>query len=433
MRIGLVRVQGMDLNIPPKQERGPLIRRGGQPGKPKLNIVVDKIVRDDVTLTIDTIKPGKLPLVFDIHDVTLHDVGGGKPLLFEASLVNPKPVGDIHSTGHFGPWQSDDPRETPVDGRFSFTNADLGTIKGISGMLASAGTYDGTLGEIGVVGTTDTPDFALDVSEHPVHLKTEFDATVDGTTGDTKLNSVRATLLSTVLQVSGKVIRAGGANDSGHLIDLSVVSERGRVEDVLRLGARTSPPLMHGALTLRARLSIPPGRVSMSRKMRVQGTFTIRGATLSNPKWQETVDHLSARASGNPEQATAANAKGVASEIGGNFALANALLDVPKLNYQMPGAQVSLRGKYGLDGKTFDFDGTVRTKATASEMLTGWKSIVVMPLDRLLKKNGAGLEVPITISGTESAPKLGLDLGKLGEEVLSRHKDQGQQAPAQKP
>jgi len=111
--------------------------------------------------------------------------------------------GEIHSTGHFGPWQQEEPRDTALDGDYTFTNADLGTIKGISGTLASAGKFGGTLGEIGVTGTTDTPDFALDVSDHPVDLKTEFDATVDGTSGDTKLNHVHATLLHTALDVTG--------------------------------------------------------------------------------------------------------------------------------------------------------------------------------------------------------------------------------------
>jgi hypothetical protein len=237
--------------------------------------------------------------------------------------------------------------------------------------------------------------------------------------------------------VSGTVIRASnlpgeaGRHGAGHLIDLSVVSDRARVEDILTLAAKSRPALMHGALTLRARLSIPPGHVSVSKKMHVQGTFAIHNATLNNLAWQQTVDKLSERASGNPEQANAMDAARVASDADGNFALANAVVDVPKLNYQMPGAQVALAGKYSLDGRTFDFAGTVRTKATASQMLTGWKSIVAMPLDPLLKKKGAGLEVPITINGTESAPKLGLDLGKLGEQIL--HKKQSQQAPAQKP
>ena len=437
MRVRAVQVQGMELRIPPKQERGPLLPgekkelRNEQQVKPKRSIVMDKIVVSDMTLTIETNKPGKEPLVFEIRDVTLHDVGPGKPFPFDARLVNPKPVGDIHSSGHFGPWQSEQPRDTPVDGNYSFTNADLGTIKGISGKLTSTGAYGGTLGEIGVTGTTDTPDFALDVSEHPVDLRTVFNATVDGTTGDTKLNSVHATLLRTVLDVNGMVMRASdmpGAVPSqsvpGHFIDLSVASSRARVEDILRLGAKTSPPLMRGDLALRAHLTIPPGDVSVSKKMRVQGTFAIHEATLANQRWQDTVDNLSLRAQGHPKELQSEVAPVVTSQIGGNFTLANAMLDMPKLNYQMPGAQVELAGKYSLDGNTFDFAGTVRTKATASQMLTGWKSIVAMPFDKLLAKNGAGVEVPVTISGTKSDPKFGVDADKLWSEIFSGHDKQ---------
>jgi hypothetical protein len=397
--------------------------------RPKRSIVVDRIECSDVTLTIATNKPGKLPLVFAIREVTLHDVGGGRAMPFEAQLVNPKPVGEIASTGKFGPWQSDDPRETPVEGSYSFNKADLGTIKGISGTLDSTGRYSGTLGEIGVTGTTETPDFALDMSEHPVNLRTEFDATVDGTTGDTILNAIHATLRNTVLEVKGKVIRASDLPDAdkgeqGHQIEIAVVSDKARIEDVLALGAKTSPPLMNGALTLRAQLTIPPGHMSVTKKMKIAGTFNIRGATFSNPQWQQTVDKLSARASGNPEQANAQDAARVASGMGGEFALADAVVSVSKLHYQMPGAEVDVTGKYSLDGERFDFSGTVRTDATASQMLTGWKSIVAMPFDKLLKKDGAGVQAPITISGTKSAPKLGLDLGKLSEQILSRHKDE---------
>ena len=441
MHVDLVRVQGMQVNVPPRQNRGRLFPRGEpkEIGRTRTGLIIDKVECRDVTLSIETDKPGKLPLEFDIGNVTLHDVGEKKPFAFEAWLLNPKPIGNIHSWGHFGPWQSDQPRDTPVDGAYSFTNADLDPLKGISGTLSSTGNYGGTLGEINVDGTTDTPNFSLDVSQHPVHLRTVFNATVDGTTGDTKLNSVRATLLHTVLQVSGMVIRAGDArgqakggvqSEPGHFIDISVASDQARVEDLLTLGAKTSPALMRGALTLRAHLAIPPGKVSVSKKMRVQGKFTIRDATLTNPKWQDTVDKLSARASGHPREANAADAAPVSSEVEGTFALADALLKIGDLQYQIPGAQLNMAGQYSLDGNVFDFDGTVRTKATASEMLTGWKSIVAIPFDPLFKKNGAGLQVPIKISGTKSDPKIGLDLNKLGAEVLSRHKDkQPEQSP----
>ncbi len=433
-RVQTVRVQGMRLNIPPKGERGPLLARGqppqepGQP-KPKTKLIVDQIVCSDATLTIETNKPGKQPLVFNIRDLTLRDVGAPGPMPFEARLVNPKPVGDIHSTGHLGDWNQDEPRDTPLDGTYSFTNADLGTIKGIAGTLSSTGNYGGTLGEIGVTGSTDTPDFALDSSEHPVPLHTDFNATVDGTTGDTKLNHVHATLLHTVLEVTGKVVRS--PDTPGHFIDISVTSDRARVEDILRLAVKTSPPLMQGGLALRAHLTIPPGHVSVSRKMRVQGTFKVHEATLANAHWQQTVDDLSARAQGNPREKGTGDAPVVQSQIDGNFALANAVVDIPKLNYEMPGAQVGLAGKYSLDGDTFDFSGTVRTQATASQMLTGWKSIVAMPFDKLLKKDGAGTEIPVTVSGTRSDPKFGVNLGKLTDQIFRRNKKDDQPAPDQ--
>ena len=443
MRVVTVYVQGMQLNILPKQERGPLMPAGGtgdnakRRGQPRIGLVVDKIICTDLTLSIETTKPGKPPLVFDIHNLTLTDVGLKKPLLFDAKLVNPKPVGDIHSTGHFGPWQDDNPRDTPIDGTFSFSNADLNTIKGLGGILSSTGKYEGVLDNINVEGSTDTPDFSLDVSEHKVALHTDYQAVVDGTSGDTILKQVRATLLHSVLYASGSIVRSGDAKgdslglpgDSaahvpGHDIELAVTSDKARVEDILTLGAKTSPPLMRGALTLKTQLSIPPGKVSVSKKMRIKGTFAISGATFSNAHWQETIDKLSERAQGHPKQANAVDAKLVTSQESGSFVLADAVLDVPSVTYKMPGAEVHLVGDYSLNGETFEFGGTVRTEATASQMLTGWKSLLAKPFDGLLKKNGAGLEVPIKVSGTKSEPKFGVDLDKMGLGFLSKHKDQ---------
>jgi len=51
----------------------------------------------------------------------------------------------------------------------------------------------------------------------------------------------------------------------------------------------------------------------------------------------------------------------------------------------------------------------VRTEATASQMTTGWKSLILKPFDGLLKKNGAGLELPVKITGTRSTYDLKLD------------------------
>jgi hypothetical protein len=407
-RVVSVKVRGLQVNIPPKQERGPATpddaRRRGQP---KLGIAVDTIECTDAQVVVETREPGKVPLAFDIASLTLTDVGARKPLNYTAVLTNPKPVGEVRSTGHFGPWQSDNPRDTPIDGSFEFTNADLSSIRGIGGVLAATGRFGGMLGEIAVDGVVEVPRFRLDISDHALPLHAEFHAVVDGTTGDTRLDPVRARLGRSEFTARGAVTRGVGAK--GHAVDLDVVMEKGRVEDMLTIALKANPSLMRGAMTARARIELPPGPVSVSQKVRLTGTFAIHDAILNDAKMQEQVDSLSMRAQGKPKQANAKDAKVVGSSLSGRFAQADAVMTVDEVDYQMPGAQMAMNGKIQMVGSTFEFHGKVRTQATASQMTTGWKSMLLRPLDPLLKKNGAGLEVPIKVTGTRSTYDLRLD------------------------
>jgi hypothetical protein len=188
-----------------------------------------------------------------------------------------------------------------------------------------------------------------------------------------------------------------------------VVMEKGRIEDMLTLSLKASPPLMRGALATKVHIEIPPGPVSVSRKMRLEGTFAIHDAILNDLKMQQQVDSLSMRAQGKPKLANAQHAEVVGSSLSGTFSQTDAVMQIPELNYQMPGAQVLMNGQIQLMGSTFEFHGKVRTQATASQMTTGWKSLLLSPFDKLLKKNGAGLELPIKVTGTRSTYDLGLD------------------------
>jgi hypothetical protein len=407
-RLVTVKIRGLQINIPPKEERGAAMpddpKRKGQSA---LGIAVDRIECSDAKILIETSNPGKKPLEFAIGRLTLTDVGAKKPLNYDAELVNPKPVGNVHSTGHFGPWQDDNPRDTPVDGSYEFTHADLSSIHGIGGILASTGSFGGTLGNIAVDGVADVPDFRLDISDHPLPLHTEFHAMVNGTTGDTKLDSVRARVGRSELTATGAI--TGTAGVQGHTTDLHVVIEKGRIEDMLTLSLKASPPLMRGALATKVHIEIPPGPVSVSWKMRLEGTFAIHDAILNDLKMQQQVDSLSMRAQGKPKLANAQDAVVVGSSLSGSFTQADAVMQIPELNYQMPGAQVTMSGQVQLVGSTFEFHGKVRTQATASQMTTGWKSLLLTPFDKLLKKNGAGLELPIKVTGAKSTYDLRLD------------------------
>ncbi len=112
---------------------------------------------------------------YDIKRLRIHGApGSNSALSFDAVLTNAKPPGEINSKGKFGPWDRDEPGDTPVSGNYTFRNADLGVFKGISGTLSSDGNYNGTLGRIQAEGHTDVPDFMVKLAGNPVHLVTDY-------------------------------------------------------------------------------------------------------------------------------------------------------------------------------------------------------------------------------------------------------------------
>jgi len=422
MHVETVYVKGLELNLPPKGNRQEMTNVGSR--TPKTTIYVDQFVCEDTKLVINTSKPGKPPLEFAIANLKMKDVGPGQPFQFNATLVNPKPVGNIQSSGLFGPWQQDSPRDTPVQGDYSFNNADLSTIKGIGGTLSSTGEYSGTLSNIVVHGKTDTPDFRIATSGHAVPLHTEFHAVVDGTSGDTYLQPVNATFLRTSFTANGSVVRM--STPKGHDIELDVVLDGARIEDLLQLGVRTDPPVMTGPVEMKTRLSLVPGDASVGDRLKLAGSFHVLDAHFTNEKVQGKLDSLSLRSQGKPRQAQEHSEEDVAVDLRGVFTLKDGLLSFSFLHFLIPGTHIDMTGDYGLDGKEFDFHGTARLDAKVSQMTTGWKSILLKPVDPFFSKGGAGTEVPIRITGTQSEPHIGLDFGHKGEhENVVRNTDAG--------
>ena len=46
-----------------------------------------------------------------------------------------------------------------------------------------------------------------------------------------------------------------------------------------------------------------------------------------------------------------------------------------------------------------DFTGTVKLQAKVSQTMTGWKRVVLKPVDPFFAKNGAGTFVRISVAG----------------------------------
>ena len=315
-----------------------------------------------------------------------------------------------------------------MNGTFTFDHADLATFKGIAGILASKGSYAGTLREMLVDGNADVPDFRLPQFGNAMPLHTRFHARVDGTDGDTWLDPVEATLGGSHFTTRGKVVRvkppATGSTeqvaaasfpplaDFGHDIELKVDVDRGRIEDFLRLANHSTTPFLTGALTVKASLHIPPGTEPAHERLRLDGEFMLLDARFTDGKVQGKIENLSLRGLGRPQDVKSTDPNAVTSAMHGEFHMANAVITLPEIHYNVPGAAIDLQGRYPLEG-LMHFDGTARMQATVSQMVGGWKGLLLKPADRFFKKDGAGTEVPILIRGPHDAPEFSVDFGRM--------------------
>jgi hypothetical protein len=405
--VDTVFVKGLQLNLPPREHRDELNNMRPQGGK--IKIVVDRFICDQAELIINTLRPGKLPVEFDIESLRMTRIGSDLPMHFDASLTNPKPVGRIISSGLFGPWQPDNPRQTPVSGTYSFHNADLGTIKGLGGTLSSTGNYAGILEKIVVDGATDTPDFRIATGDRPVPLHTDFHAIVDGTSGDTYLQPVKAKLLNTSLLANGSVVRT--KDIKGHHVTLDVVIDRGKIEDLLKLAVHKNPPMVTGFVRLQTKFDLPPGEPDLANRLKLSGTFKVLDAHFTDEPIQQKLDALSKRSQGKMKDTKNSPADDVHSGLNGTFALSDGVLSFSQLEFTVPGTRVDLTGTYSLDGNQIDFHGKARLDAKLSQMVTGWKSVLLKPVDPFFSKDGAGTEVPVKVTGTKSDVHFGPDFG----------------------
>ena len=388
-------------NAPPRRRWLPFRRRQAGP------LLIDRITATRATLELTPRDVTKLPRIFEIHDLVMEDFGGERAAKFTAALTNPTPAGRIETTGTFGPWQSDDPHLTPIEGAYTFKNADLNTIKGIAGILASEGRYRGALERIEVEGTTDVPDFRVDLAGTPVHLMTKFHAVVDGTNGNTWLERVDAQIGETLLKTSGAVVRAQEVK--GRHVALDIAIDQGRIEDLLRLAVKSSKPILTGRIDLKTKFLLPAGQESVVEKLRLQGAFKLAQARFANVDVQKKITMLSQKGRGDED---GNDGESVVSNLAGEFVLENSSLRFKTLTFGVPGAIVQLAGTYNLRSEQMDFNGELLTDASLADMTSGFKSMLARLAQPFFRRPGGGSKFPIRISGPRSKPSFGLDVKK---------------------
>ncbi len=440
--VRVVTVEGLHITLPPKPDQAASKSPGANGGAPSdtsddansgatttsvtvakkdhspfPKLFVDEFICNNATLTRLTEKPGKVPLEFVIQNLHLASDWTSGALRYKAALENPKPVGEIHATGTFGPWNDENPRSTPITGDFSFDHADLATTKGIAGILSSTGHFSGPLDHLTVDGRTSTPDFRISESGHPINLTTTYHAIVDGSTGDTYLQPVNAHFRNTWFTCTGSIVNEKGV---GHQIALDVNMTKARIEDLLYLGVKTMPPVITGNIVMHTALELPPDpthTLTVAHRLNLKGNFTVTDVRFSNPDTDKKIDSISLRTQGNPQEAkVVSKANGadnvdLSAKLSGNFTLNHGVIGLHPAQFQVPGLLADVDGTYSIDGSAYDFSGTARLDVTISKLFTGWKSLMLKPVDPFFKKGTKGAVIPFHVGGTRNDPKFGLEFG----------------------
>ncbi len=409
VHLSVVKLDGMEIKVAPKGT--------GQPQHPTqqakyhtrlANFIIDHVEAGGTVLYILRKDPAQGPMLFELRKLALRSAGVGQPMGFTAELTNPTPPGLIRTTGHFGPWDFDEPSATKVDGRYDFQDADLSVFNGISGILSSVGDYKGMLNDIVVDGTTDVPDFQLDHGGQPVHLTTKFHALVDGTDGNTYLQPVNAHFLNTDIVTNGQV--AGEKGKKGKTIVLDVHMPKAYVQDVLSLASKATPPMLTGQMTLQAKFVLPPGKDPVLQKMQLNGRFDMTDARFTHPKMKDALVQLSRRGQGKPDDTSITD---VAAQFRGDFTLRHSTITFASLQFEEPGARAKVKGSYGVASGDLNFVGQVSLDAKVSQTMTGAKHVLLVPFDPLFNKHGAGTWLPVEITGTRDKPDIKLQWKRL--------------------
>ena len=406
-----VSVDGMEVHIPPKDDstgkrpipRPPRAQGGSGSGR----LLIRKLTATNTRLMIIPKTHGKNPKVWDIYELEMTDLGAGAPSPFRAALINPIPYGKIDASGRFGPWDTDAPGASGVEGEYTFA-ADLGTIKGLQGEVNVIGAMTGVLEQIATRGETRTPNFrltALDGASLP--LTTTYEALVDGTKGDVELTRVDIMLGKSPLHARGVIEGTHGVK--GKRVVLNMTSTGANLAELLQLASRAQPPMALGTVTIDAAFDLPQGDADVLERLALEGSVRADRLRFADQGVQEKIDTLSRRGQGRPADASIDN---VASQLTSKFGLARGVLTYRGLSFNVPGAAIKLDGTHHLEQKTLSLHGEVLLNASASNTLTGFKRWLVKPLDPLFRRNGAGTRLVIRVEGTQDQPKIDLELGK---------------------
>jgi hypothetical protein len=333
---------------------------------------------------------------FAIRELDITGFERGHPWHYTVDMENPLPAGHVAATGSFGPLKYDDVGATPVSGQFTFNQVKLSDIGILHGTLASSGHFNGPLGAIQAEAISDTPDFSVD-DGLPTHIRGFIRCTVNGLNGDVIMPQVEVSSGRTVIRAHGQV--AG----SPKLTNLDIDVDNGRAEEVLHPFVHEKVPIL-GPATIHSHAFVAAPGPSFLQRLRIDGRFAAPAEKAADHEAEKAISDFSHRQKENDHDSKSASdpppAGDVLSSLTGPATIRNGIVTTTGLVFQIPGAKATLHGTFAFHGQVAHLVGILKTDADLSHATTGWKSIILKPLQPFFRrKDRSGSEIPIAVIG----------------------------------
>jgi AsmA-like protein len=368
--------------------------------------LIERLKVHDALLEIQ--RANATALLFPLKELDIRNFQKGRANQYVVDMQNAFPHGHIQSSGNFGPLNAQNLGLTPVSGTFSFDSVALHEVGDIRGTLASRGRFRGTLSAIDATADSDTPQFAVDDGK-PTPVHASIRCTVNGLTGEVAMQQIEVRSAATTITASGSV--AGAPK----VTNLDIAVSEGRAQDVLRPFMHSDVPIT-GPVRLRGHAYLGPVQpgVGFLQRLRVDGVFNVPKERATSAAMEKTLTDFSKRAQtrepDTPQAGEAADVQADAlSALEGPAQIRDGVVSSPHLAFAVAGAKADLQGTFRLHDQVVHLTGNLAMQAGISHAVTGFKSLLLKPLDPFLKKGKAGAVIPIAVVGSPGHYKVTQD------------------------
>jgi hypothetical protein len=355
-------------------------------------------------------KSGK-PLVFPIKQIEIRNLHKGEAMTYAIDMQNAYPTGHILATGSLGPIHGRAFLNTPISGKFAFTQINLHDVGEISGLLDAHGDFKGTLQAMEVQTSAETKDFAVRDGK-PTPITGTMRCTLYGMNADMDIHSIDLKTHESNIHAEGSI--KGDAKAT----NLDIRVDHGRAEDIMRPFIHDQVPIT-GPVSLKSHAYLGPPGDGFVARLRLNGSFDVPAEKVTDEKEEKNLSAFSQRAQGKQKHGTGGEAQDepapadtdVISSLQGPAKIENGVVSTSRLNFRVPGAQATLAGTFRLHNDEAHLTGTLKMDTDISHTATGFKSFLLKPLAPFFKKKNAGAVVPIAVTGTPGHYQITQNLG----------------------